>query len=141
MFTRHSWTYSARILWGNLHVQLPWSPIRSRSLVIKLHDVVLHVGPRDLPDWEATAASQRSDASKQAQLAAWDLHRLSGRLTANKPGSQQDARRQGQSLASHLANTLLDRLQLSVDGITVCFEVRMPCELWVMAMRTMITDG
>ena len=104
-------------------MQLPWSPLRSRCLVIKLQDVVLHVAPRDLSDWEMASASKRVQASKQAQLAAWELHRLSGKLTGDRSGSSHDGKRQSQSLASHLANMLLDRLQLSVDGASVCFEV------------------
>lgn len=107
-----------------LNLQLPWSSIRNRSLVIKLQDVCLHVAPRDLSDWEAASASRRADASKQAQLAAWELHNLPGKLAGGKAGKPQDGKQQSQSLTSHLASMLLDRLQLSVDGVLVCFEVR-----------------
>ena len=93
-------------------------------MAIKLEAVTICFGPRELSDWEAASAGQRLQASKQAQLAAWELHGLSSKLAANKSGSQQDARRQGQALTSYLASTLLDRLQLTIDDIAIDFEVK-----------------
>lgn len=65
-------------------------------------------------------------AAKQAELAALDLVRLS------KPGgrSGQGAGNEGSGLAwsflSHLGTMLLNKLQMSVRNIHVCFQVGCP---------------
>ena len=67
-------------------------------------------------------AGQRAQAAKQAELAALDLIRLS------KPGGKAAAAgNEGSSLASsflsHLGTMLLNRLQMTIGNIHVCFKV------------------
>lgn len=87
-----------------------------------LSDVWLSVCPRTEEEWEEGMTGQRIQAAKQAELAALDLIRLS------KPGGKGAAPgNEGSSLASsflsHLGTMLLNRLQMTIRNIHICFKV------------------
>ena len=108
-----------RLLYGS---QVPWRALQSRPVVLHLSDVWLCACPRTEAEWEEGKAGQRAQAAKQAELAALDLIRQS------KPGGKSAAAgNEGSSLASsflsHLGTMLLNRLQMTICNIHICFKV------------------
>lgn len=90
-----------------------------------MSDVWLCATPRKEKEWEENLASQRAQAAKQAELAARDLMRLS------RPGSKgatgTPATHEGSGFAwsflSHLSAMVLNRLQMTISNVHVCFQV------------------
>jgi hypothetical protein len=100
--------------------QVPWRALQSRPVVLHLSDVWLCASPRAEEDWEEDLAGQRAQAAKQAELAAMELVRSSGRNgTASHDNSGLAS-----AFLSHLGTILLNRLQMTIRNIHVCFKVR-----------------
>ena len=53
---------------GRLSLQVPLRALYSRPIVISIHDLVLHVGPRPDEEWHPELAAQRAAAAKQVWL-------------------------------------------------------------------------
>lgn len=50
---------------GRLSLTLPLRALYSRPIVVSIHDLVLHVGPRSDEEWHPELAAQRAGAAKQ----------------------------------------------------------------------------
>lgn len=50
---------------GRLSLQVPLRALYSRPIVVSIHDLVLHVGPRPDEEWHPELAAQRAAAAKQ----------------------------------------------------------------------------
>ena len=87
---------------------------------MELTQVWLLATPRDESDWEEGPAGRRAEAAKEARLAAAEMGRAS-----KTPGSGGETPRGlGWSFLSHLGAILLNRLQLKVNDVHICFQVR-----------------
>lgn len=97
---------------------------------MEMSDVWLCASPRQEEEWEESLAGQRAQASKQAELAARDLMRLS------RPGSKgvagaanlPEGSSSGWPFLSHLSAMLLNRLQMTITNVHVCFQVCFCCK-------------
>lgn len=52
---------------GRLSLQVPLRALYSRPIVVSIHDLVLHVGPRPDEEWHPELAAQRAAAAKQVR--------------------------------------------------------------------------
>lgn len=108
-------------------MQIPWGPrLHGGPLIVELSDVSLITSRRDETAWEEGPAARREQAAKQAQLAAAELSKLSSRLEADSAGAAAAAAQGAKrglrwSIADYLTSFLLNRLQLSVRRVHVCF--------------------
>ena len=125
--------------YGNL--QVPWRALQSQPVLMEMSDVWLSASPRQEEEWEEASAGQRAQASKQAELAARDLMRLS------RPGSKgvagaanlPEGSSSGWPFLSHLSAMLLNRLQMTITNVHVCFQVCFCCKkgiCWTYAVIT-----
>ena len=109
---------------------MPWRALQSQPVLMEMSDVWLCASPRQEEEWEETSAGQRAQASKQAELAARDLMRLS------RPGSKgvagaanpPEGSSSGWPFLSHLSAMLLNRLQMKVTNVHICFQVCSCCK-------------
>ena len=92
---------------------------------MEMSDVWLCASPRQEEEWEETLAGQRAQASKQAELAARDLMRLSrpGSKGAAGAANLPEGSSSGWPFLSHLSAMLLNRLQMTITNVHVCFQV------------------
>lgn len=109
--------------YGNL--QVPWRALQSQPVLMEMSDVWLSASPRQEEEWEEASAGQRAQASKQAELAARDLMRLSrpGIKGAAGAANLPEGSSSGWPFLSHLSAMLLNRLQMTITNVHVCFQV------------------
>ena len=109
--------------YGNL--QVPWRALQSQPVLMEMSDVWLSASPRQEEEWEEASAGQRAQASKQAELAARDLMRLSrpGSKGAAGAANLPEGSSSGWPFLSHLSAMLLNRLQMTITNVHVCFQV------------------
>lgn len=93
-------------------LQIPWGRwvVHGAPLVIELDDVSIEATARDDADWEEGPSLQRERATKQAELAAAEIAKLSRRSGWGR-----------WSIIETLATYLLNNLQLSITNVHVRF--------------------
>jgi hypothetical protein len=111
-------------------LQIPWGRWGGGALVVELDDVTLEVTSRNDSDWEEGPALFRAQAAKQAQLAAAELAKLGSRVAAEGHKQQEKASSSSSSKGStrwsivdYITSYLLNRLQLTVTNVHLCFKV------------------
>lgn len=94
-------------------------------MVVEMSDVWLCASPRNEEEWEEDLAGQRAQASKQAELAARDLMRLSRPGSKGATGTSGASEGSGfaWSFLSHLSSMLLNRLQMTISNVHISFQV------------------
>lgn len=92
--------------------QIPWGRwmVSGAPLVIELNDVSLEATPRNDQDWEEGPALARELATKQAELAAAEIAKLSRRSGWGR-----------WTIIESLATYLLNNLQLSINNVHLKF--------------------
>ena len=120
-----------------MHImQIPWGRWGGGALVVELEDVTLEVTSRDDTDWEEGPALRRAQAAKQAQLAAAELAKLGSRVAAEGHKQQEQSASSSKggtrwSIVDYITSYLLNRLQLTVTNVHVCFKVGdLICWVW-----------
>lgn len=149
----HAGASTAGSLQPRLHdttrLQVPWATLRSlRSpVIVELADVHLCVVLRRDEELEEGPAGERAWLAKQAELAAAELAALAAASAAG--GADADAAaaaagRQGGVLASfmqHVVAMLVNRLQLTVSGVHIQFEVGRRVGWRVIGVRWVMFGG
>jgi hypothetical protein len=54
---------------GTLRLQIPWSSLRTKSIVVEIQDLYVLVGPPSTQDYSADAETAREEHHKREQLA------------------------------------------------------------------------
>lgn len=105
--------------------QVPWQALRTKPVVVELSGVRICVTLRDESEFEEGPAKKRRSAAKVAKLKAADLETLSKRLAVEKTGGAPTENRSfWWSFMSQLIAMLLNRLQLTLSDVQLCFKVQ-----------------
>lgn len=91
--------------------------------MLHLSDVWLCASPRGEDEWEEELAGQRAQAAKQAELAAMELVRSSRPAGKSGGGAANEGNGLASAFMSHLGTMLLNRLQMTIRNIHICFKV------------------
>eukprot|EP00050_Salpingoeca_kvevrii_P000824 m.156882 g.156882 ORF g.156882 m.156882 type:complete len:3776 (-) comp10222_c0_seq1:35-11362(-) len=95
---------------GRLTMKIPWSRLKSESVVISIEDVFVLAAPAPLSEYDAHAEARRVEAHKIDQLAAMDAH----------PDFLNDEN--STAPQSSLVDVILDNIQLVIKNVHVRFE-------------------
>lgn len=101
-------------------MQVPWRALGSQPVILEVSDVWLLAAPWDESELHEGGAGRRAQAAKAAQLLAEDMARV-----AKPPGGGdgREAKGLASSFLAHITRLLLNKLQLRVHNVHVCFSV------------------
>ena len=100
---------------GQIEIEVPWTKLKTESLVVKLHSPVLLLAPHSEGDWDDALESRRAKARKARSL---ESLRQVGRLPSAEPEDEQESG----SFVSRLVERVLSNMQLLVTSAIVRFE-------------------
>lgn len=101
---------------GELELEVPWTKLKTESVVIKVHQPVILLAPHSESDWDETLEGQRAAAHKaQALQAVRDAVAASA-----KTGLEEDSGRS--SFVERTIRQIVENMQLLITGAVVRYE-------------------
>ena len=102
---------------GELEVQVPWTKLKTESVVIKINRLSLLLAPVSEAEWDEVAERDRVAACKERTL-----QRLREQLQRTEPPKPPDKEAAEQSFADRLLSRVLENLQVVVTSALVRYE-------------------
>ncbi|EDQ93002.1 uncharacterized protein MONBRDRAFT_30927 [Monosiga brevicollis MX1] len=102
-----------------LRVQIPWSGLRTRSVVIEIENLHILAGPPPAGDYDAEAEAQRLEVHKQEQLAILEAQLFK---TLDDKQAQNGGPAQPEMPASSLVDQVVDNIQVVIKNVHIRFE-------------------
>ena len=91
---------------GELELQVPWTKLKTESVVIKIHGLVLLLAPVSEAEWDEVAERQRAAARKERTL-----QRLRAQLQRTEPAKPANKEEADQNFAERILSRVLNNLQ------------------------------
>ena len=99
---------------GELEVQVPWTKLKTESVVVKINRLSLLLAPVSEAEWDEVAERGRAAASKERTL-----QRLRKQLQRTEPSDKEAAE---PNFAERLLSRVLANLQVLVTSVLVRYE-------------------
>ena len=102
---------------GELEVHVPWTKLKTESVVIKINKLSLLLSPVSEAEWDEVAERDRVAACKERTL-----QRLRKQLLRTEPGKPSDKEAAEPNFAERLLSRVLANLQVVVTSALVRYE-------------------
>eukprot|EP00962_Isochrysis_galbana_P041737 scaffold15396_cov140-Isochrysis_galbana.AAC.1 len=108
---------------GELEITVPWTKLRTDSVVVRIHQLSLLLAPVCEAEWDEPAERKRAAAAKERELAALQARSAgSGTPAGLASSSSADERASKAGWVERLMQRVLDNLQVVVTSAMVRFE-------------------
>jgi len=107
---------------GELEITVPWTKLRTDSVVVRIHRLSLLLAPVSEGEWDETAERKRAAAQKERELAALRARTTSGAEPPATVAAGSSADSSGGGWIERLMQRVLDNLQIVVTSAVVRYE-------------------